>query len=89
MFYRCKSLQNLNELQTWNISNGIDFSCMFANCKSLQDLNGLQNWNVSNSTKSLDIFYNCQSLQEISLSNTLDILTKDMFEKCNPNLKIH
>lgn len=35
------------------------------------------------------MFNNCKSLQEISLSNILDILTKEMFELCNPKLKIY
>ena len=89
MFYSCNSLQTLNELQNWNVSNGIYFSCMFSHCNSLQDLNGLQNWNVSNSSKFNGMFAYCESLKEISLPNTLYILKKEMFGKCNSNLKIH
>ena len=89
MFYNCYSLQNLNELLTWNVSNGADFSYMFYNCKSLQGLNGLQNWSISNGTNFNSMFAHCESLQKILLSNTLDILTKEMFYNCNPNLKIH
>ena len=89
MFCNCKSLQNLNELQSWNISNGTDFSYMFNNCQSLQNLNELQHWNVSNGTDFSYIFYHCNSLEEILLSNTFKNLTKEMFELCNPKLKIH
>ena len=89
MFYNCKSLQNINEVQTWNVSNGTDFSYMFTYCVSLQTLNELKHWNVSNATKFSYMFNNCISLKEISLPNTLYILTKDMFEKCNSKLKIH
>ena len=89
MFYNCNSLQNINALHNWNVFNGTDFSYMFFNCESLQDLNELQNWNVFNGTDFSRMFYNCISLQEISLSNTLDILTKEMFGICNPKLKIH
>ena len=89
MFYNCQSLQELNELQNWNVSNGTDFTYMFAYCESLQDLNELQTWDISNGTEFLDMFYNCKSLEEISLSDTLNILTIEMFELCNPKLKIH
>ena len=70
-------------------SNGKDFSCMFGYCKSLQNINGLQNWNVSNGSYFSSMFASCKSLQEVSLPNTLDILTKEMFKDCNSKLKIH
>ena len=89
MFTYCKSLQNVNELQTWNVSNGTNFSRMFGYCMSLQDLNELQYWNVSNGTNFSYMFEFCTLLKEIYLSNTLDILREDMFNKCNKTLKIH
>ena len=89
MFSNCKSLQDLNELSNWDVSNGKDFSYMFLNCKSLQDLKGLQNWDVSNCTDFLKMFEYCTSLQKILLPNTLSILRKDIFYKCNSTLKIH
>ena len=89
MFHNCQSLQAINELLNWNVSNGIYFSSMFASCKLLQDLNGSQNWNVSNGVDFSGMFYHCNALEEILLSNTLEILTKDMFYQCNPKLKIH
>ena len=88
-FGNCMNLLMLIDFENLDVSNCIDFSYMFYSCNSLQDLNGLQNWNVENGTDFSYMFYNCKSLQEISLSNTLDILTKEMFELCNPNLKIH
>ena len=89
MFGYCKSLQDLNELQNWNVSNGTNFSRMFGYCMSLQDLNELQYWNVSNGTNFSYMFEFCTLLKEIYLSNTLDILKKEMFNKCNKTLKIH
>ena len=89
MFFNCDSLQDLNGLSNWNVSNGTDFKSMFAFCESLQNLNGLQNWNVSNGTDFSNMFALCESLQNILISNTLDILIKDMFYSCNSNLKIH
>ena len=35
------------------------------------------------------MFEYCISLQEISLSCTLDILSENMFNNCNSDLKIH
>ena len=89
MFFGCISLQDINSLENWNVSTAKDFSYMFAFCLSLQDLNELQTWDISNGTEFLDMFYNCKSLEEISLSDTLNILTIEMFELCNPKLKIH
>ena len=89
MFYNCESLQDLNRLQNWDVSNGTDFSYMFYHCESLQNINGLENWNVSNGIYFPNMFAFCKSLQEIYITNTLDILTKEMFYDCNSNLKIH
>ena len=89
MFYNCESLQNIDALKTWNVSNGTDFSFMFAYCKSLQDLNGLEKWNISNGTNFAYMFSCCTLLKEIYLSNTLDILKKEIFNNCNLTLKIH
>ena len=88
MFNNCNSLEDINALSNWNVSNGVNFSYMFLNCKSLQDLNALSNWNVSNGTKFNSMFAYCETLKKISLSNTLDILKKDIFYECNTILKI-
>ena len=87
-FENCMNLLTLIDFENLDVSNCIDFSYMFYNCESLQDLNGLQTWNVSNGIDFSYMFYNCYSLQKVLLSNTLDILTKEMFYNCNPNLKI-
>ena len=89
MFYTCKSLENIDELQNWNVSNGTNFSYMFYNCESLQNINILKNWNVFNGTDFSYMFALCESLHTIMISNTLSILRKEMFYKCNPTLKIH
>ena len=89
MFYNCESLQNLNGLSNWNISNGIDFFYMFYDCKSLENIDELQTWNVSSGTDFSYMFALCESLHTVLGSNTLSILRKDMFYKCNSTLKIH
>ena len=47
MFGRYTSLQNLNGLKNWNVSNGTVFKKMFNLCNALKNLNLLQNWNFS------------------------------------------
>ena len=89
MFENCNSLQDISGLYNWNVSNGKDFSCMFENCNSLQDINGLYNWNVSNGKFFAYIFKDCKLLHIISLPNTMEYLSNNMFKNCNPLLKIH
>ena len=89
MFYSCQLLKDLNGLSNWNVSNGTNFSGMFAFCESLQNINGLENWNISNGVNFSFMFKYCKLLQNILLPNTLSILRKDIFYKCNPTLKIH
>ena len=48
MFYDCKSLKNIKELEYLNIKEINNFSYMFNGCSSLLDIKGLENWNVSN-----------------------------------------
>ena len=87
MFSECKSLTNISALTNWDVSNGRDFSGMFFGCKSLINISVLSNWNMSNG-EDFGIFGKCFNLKEIYLPNTLNSLTQDMFEYCDPNLKI-
>ena len=89
MFYYCTSLQDISALEDWDVSNGTGFSCMFENCNSLQDISGLYNWNVSNGKFFAYIFKDCKLLHIISLPNTMEYLSNNMFKNCNPLLKIH
>jgi surface protein len=66
MFSECSSLQNVDGLINWNVSNGKYFGngnlvgggSMFAECSSLNNLDGLKNWNVSNGTNFNDFLLN-------------------------------
>ena len=87
-FEYCINLKTLINFQNLDTSVCTDFSCMFACCESLQTLTELENWNVSNGTDFSCMFSCCKLLQKISLSNTLDILSKNIFLNCNLNLKI-
>ena len=65
MFYKCKNLQNINELKYLNTKYCTNFSGMFSKCSSLNDIKPLENWNVSNGTDFKSMFSKCSSLKEI------------------------
>ena len=65
MFYNCESLQNINSLENWNISNMKDVSCMFEYCESLQSI--LLPNTLYILTK--DMFYNCNPTLKIHWKN--------------------
>ena len=48
MFYKCKTLYNIEELKYLNTEYCTDFSEMFNECSLLSDIKSLENWNVSN-----------------------------------------
>ena len=50
MFDKCSSLNDINPLENWNVSNGTNFESMFDKCSALNDIKPLENWNVSNGT---------------------------------------
>ena len=49
----------------------------------------LGDWDFSNGESFDYIFSNCKNLKDIYLSDTFPQLTEDMFQDCNPKLKIH
>ena len=48
MFYKCKTLYNIEELKYLNTEYCTDFSEMFNECSLLSNIKSLENWNVSN-----------------------------------------
>ena len=89
MFYNCKSLIDISHLSNWDVFNGLDFSWMFNYCELLTNISVLSNWNVLNGKDFCSMFKDCVNLKEIHLTNTLKNLNWEMFDGCNPNLKIH
>ena len=65
MFYECKSLKNIKELEYLDTKDINNFSFMFYKCSSLSDIKGLQNWNVSNGNNFSHLFFGCSSLSDI------------------------
>ena len=89
MFKDCELLQDTSGLSSWNMSNGEDFSFMFFNCKLLQNIKELLNWDMSSGNTLFFMFANCENLKMIQLPQTLAKVKENMFQNCNPNLKIH
>ena len=79
MFKYCESLKIINELQTWNVSNCINFSFMFYYCNSLQNINALKNWDVSDGTDFSFMFSYCESLQNIDALTNWNVSNEEYF----------
>ena len=65
MFYSCKSLKNIDELEYLNTEKINNFFYMFDRSSSLKDNKGLEIWNVSNGNNFSGMFLGCQSLSNI------------------------
>ena len=65
MFYGCKSLKKIEELEYIDTKDINNFSYMFYWCTSLSDLKGLENWNVSKGNNFSYMFSGCSSLKDI------------------------
>lgn len=89
VFLNCMSLINISSLKNWNVSSGKTFVWMFSFCLSLRDISSLSNWNVFKGKYINGMFRYCFNLKKIYLPNTLKNLNSEMFDGCNPKLKIH
>ena len=54
MFDGCSSIDNITDINSWNVSNITDFTGMFQNSSFNQDIS---NWNVSSATNMNSLFY--------------------------------
>ena len=59
------SLQKINKLENWDVSNGKYFSHMFNECSQLSSIKGLEKWDVSCGEDFSDMFGGCVSLSSI------------------------
>ena len=73
MFYDCKSLKNIDELEILNTKDVNNFKCMFYGCSSLSNINALQNWDVSNGNNFQSMFCGCSSLTNIKAIQNWDV----------------
>ena len=66
MFYDCKALANIKELEYLNIENVTDFSHMFEKTE-ISDITPLRNWNTSKAKSLLSMFNSCKLLTNIKI----------------------
>jgi surface protein len=69
MFLNCYSLEYINGLDTWDVSNVTSMECLFCNCINLKNLDGITFWNTPSLEMIYDTFVNCFSVGSIDLSN--------------------
>ena len=65
MFYECRSLKNIKELEYLNTKDVNNFGCIFYECSSISNIKGLENWIVSKGNNFSYMFYGCSSLLDI------------------------
>ena len=86
MFYDCKSLKNITELEYLDTKDIKNFSYIFFGCSSLPDIKPLQKWNVSNGNDFNHMFSGCSILSDVkplqnwNVSNGINF--SHMFSKC-------
>ena len=66
MFYGCKNLKNIYELQYLNTKYCTNCTGMFTKCSLLSDINSLKKCKVSNVISFAGMFSDCSSLSDIS-----------------------
>ena len=85
LFGGCSSLETIQGIETWDISNITDIRNMFRGCSSLTSLD-LSGWDTSKIDKITGMFYGCRSLKNLDVS-TFDITKvndlSDMFNGCS------
>ena len=62
MFYKCKSIRNIDELKYLDVKEINNFSYMFCGSSLLSDLKPIQNWDVSNGNNFSYMFCGCSLL---------------------------
>ena len=87
MFYKCKSLKNIEQLNNLDTKEIKNFTRTFSDCSSLSDLKGLQNWNVSNGNNFSYIFEGCSKLSDIKSLQNWNVSNGNYF--CGKNLNAH
>ena len=92
MFYECKYLYALPDLEKWNTSSVKSMRSLFNHCISLKLLSGMENWNTSNVDDMNYMFCHCSSLEELpDISNWKTDNVKfmsNLFSECSSLKKI-
>ena len=64
-------LEEINGIETWDMSECISVSSMFESCRSLRNENGvfdLTNWKTDSITDIFNLFFGCYGIKELNLS---------------------
>ena len=64
----CSSLESVDFLKDWDISNVKDMSNMFNGCESLLSVDFLTNWNINNVKSIAGMFNGCKKLTEVNFN---------------------
>lgn len=70
---RCKSI----DASLLDVSNTINFNCMFECCKNLEEIN-IQGWDTSSAISMSGMFAGCKKLKELNLTGFKTSKVKDM-----------
>ena len=87
MFYDCKYLRDISDLNNLDVSEVKDFSYMFCKSSSLADIKALENWNVSNCNNMECMFEECPLLSDIKPLQNWNVINcknfKSLFSGCS------
>ena len=87
MFYNCRSLKNIKELEYLDTRDIDNFSYMFSGCCSLLDIRALENWIVKNGKNFSSMFQGCSSLSDLKALQNWDVSNGEnfslLFEGCS------
>ena len=91
MFYFCKSLYNIEELQYLNTEDVTDFSFMFGNSE-ISDIKPLKKWATNQSETFCNMFSGCKSLTNINALKNWNVgncrTFSGMFDNCENLINI-
>ena len=87
MFFNCKSLTSLPDINKWDTSNVTNMSSLFFDCRSLTSIADISKWNTSKVTDMSRMFGYCEKLTSLpniskwDTSNVTDM--REMFSNCS------
>ena len=86
LFYKCESLDSIQDMDKWDTKNVTNMSCMFCKCTSLTSLVGMCDWDTKNVTDMSYLFKECKSLKtlpDMSRWNVTNVTNMNyMFNGC-------
>ena len=65
IFENCKSLESIQGLDRWDMSNLTELNFLFNNCVSLKTIQGIEQWNMTRFSDISGLFRNCKALEKV------------------------